>query len=513
MQKYLSCCFLIFLFLNVRTESHAQIVCIMCYDQNDSISTGVTNLILNGGFENTNCVASTGVIGSATSFCPNSGGYSCDLANWTCTGGGTNTYSCIYDITTNKSMIEEGINAVYMGNFYCNPCSNTSQDTSCLITTDCTVSGPPPGFPFNPDPAFGGSIGVSIEQTVNGLTPLSTYILEFWAGGEEFMTEPGLFAVDVGFGNTFLHTRNTPVGTGIGIRYLIEFSAVSSSHIIRFTNWGHVCGNCTELVLDDVRLYPLAQLNPSIPPCAGSTPVALFTGPNHICPGTCTDFTNLSTSSFTYQWLFPGANPGVSTDVNPANICYNTPGNYPVTLISTGVSSSDTLTLNNYVTVYPYPAPQGISQSGDTLFANAGAVNYQWYQNGIAIPGATNYFYVADTGGDFSVVATDGNNCEVEAVVFDVIAGIGDASSSGLDGGLVLFPNPAHDHLSIKCKSEISSVRIYNLLGEIIFNAEGNAMNKIDCRELPSGLYRIECTGSGRVYRSKFVRSSLSIVR
>src|SRR4029078_5359291 len=107
------------------SDSNAQVICIMCYDQNDSISTGVNNLIQNGGFEITPCPASTGVIGSATSFCPNSVGYVCDLANWTCTGGGSNTYACIYNLVTNKSLICEGNNSVYMGNFYCNGCSNT----------------------------------------------------------------------------------------------------------------------------------------------------------------------------------------------------------------------------------------------------------------------------------------------------------------------------------------------------------------------------------------------------
>jgi hypothetical protein len=65
-----------------------------------------------------------------------------------------------------------------------------------------------------------------------------------------------------------------------------------------------------------------------------------------------------------------------------------------------------------YITVYPFPPAQGILQSGDTLYANAGAVTYQWYFNNNLIPGATNYFYVAPASGDYNVVATDGNGCE-----------------------------------------------------------------------------------------------------
>ena len=65
------------------------------------------------------------------------------------------------------------------------------------------------------------------------------------------------------------------------------------------------------------------------------------------------------------------------------------------------------------MTVYPYPAPQGIMQNGDTLFANQGAVSYQWYHDGVIIPGATDYFYIASEGGDYNIVATDANNCEI----------------------------------------------------------------------------------------------------
>src|SRR6185295_18578240 len=98
-----------------------------------------------------------------------------------------------------------------------------------------------------------------------------------------------------------------------------------------------------------------------------------------------------------------------STDMNPMSICYNTPGSYDVQLIASDGANSDTLLMQNYIVVYPYPLPQSIQQIGDTLFANQGSPTYQWYYAGVAIPGATNYFYVAPQSGNFSVVATDNN--------------------------------------------------------------------------------------------------------
>ena len=70
----------------------AQIVCIYCFDTNDSISSNVTNLIQNGSFENHNCTPNT----NGSSYCPNSAAYQCNLTNWTCTGGGSGTYCQIF---------------------------------------------------------------------------------------------------------------------------------------------------------------------------------------------------------------------------------------------------------------------------------------------------------------------------------------------------------------------------------------------------------------------------------
>lgn len=247
------------LFFN--TFSYGQVLCIYCYDQNDSISSNVNNLIMNGGFENTNCIVN---YLSTSVFCPNSSHYSCDIANWICTGGGINTYCQMMDSI--HCTIVEGTKAVYFGNNLCNACSNTNYDTSCVIDLNCTVGGIPQGFPVAIISGYGGDTGVSLQQTVTGLTVGNTYVLEFWAGGEWGYTHRGLFAVDVGFGDTLLRNKSTDVGS-VGTRFIIEFKATSPSHTIKFTNWGHISSYSTELVLDDVKLYTLAELNENINHC------------------------------------------------------------------------------------------------------------------------------------------------------------------------------------------------------------------------------------------------------
>jgi hypothetical protein len=191
-----------------------------------------------------------------------------------------------------------------------------------------------------------------------------------------------------------------------------------------------------------------------------------------------------------------------------------------VTLIVSNSIDSDTLTLNNYVTVLPYPPPQSITQNGDTLFANTGAVSYQWYHNGVLIPGATNYFYVASTGGDYYVIATDVNGCEVEAAIFNVVAAV--SSLSFADGsGVWLYPNPVEKDLIIKTSNDLDLTAIefiiFNALGQKVITARPGGNNQrpaesserqlaIDCKFLPSGIYYLQILTSYHTYQSRFIK-------
>jgi PKD repeat protein len=238
---------------------------------------------------------------------------------------------------------------------------------------------------------------------------------------------------------------------------------------------------------------------------------ANFVAATNLCPGTCIDFLNLSFNATSYQWNFPGASPDTSTAVNPVNICYSNTGNYDVQLIASNSNGSDTLYFSNYITVFPQPLPQSIIQNGDTLFANAGATSYQWYFNGNIINGATDYFYVAPSSGDYNVVATDVNGCEVEAVINNVVAGLQSTVDRGL---LTVFPNPLTESLSIKGYMLIGTaveISIYNVMGEKVFSdaipiAIGSKLPTVDCQLFPSGIYYLEIFSDKKTYRAKFLK-------
>ena len=237
-------------------------------------------------------------------------------------------------------------------------------------------------------------------------------------------------------------------------------------------------------------------------------PVAAAAAIHQLCPGTCTSFINLSLRSTSWQWNFQGASPDTSSSFSPTGICYSAPGSYDVTLIAYSVNGIDTMVLEDAITVYDYPAPQSIQLQGDSLVANAGASTYQWYYNGTLVSGATNNVFVTTDDGDYNVIATDSNGCEVEAVIYNVDTKIESASAPKI---VSVFPNPVIDFLTVSSKAIYSERAIvYNASGEIVISAKHNVNDaddlRIDCRQLAPGFYFLELTGQDNVYRYPFVR-------
>ncbi len=87
-----------------------------------------------------------------------------------------------------------------------------------------------------------------------------------------------------------------------------------------------------------------------------------------------------------------------------------TTGNFNVNIIDTNTNcfvNSDAVSLA-YTNL---PAPS-IYQTNDTLYTQSGLFAYQWYLNSQPISGATNWFYVLNVSGNYSVSAFNQYNCE-----------------------------------------------------------------------------------------------------
>lgn len=90
---------------------------------------------------------------------------------------------------------------------------------------------------------------------------------------------------------------------------------------------------------------------------------------------------NSSANTTNFFWIFEGANPGTSIDQNPI-VTYTISGTYDVILVANNESGSDTLILENYITVNPLPTAGFLFTTNNltSSFTNtsANADSYFW---------------------------------------------------------------------------------------------------------------------------------------
>lgn len=225
---------------------------------------------------------------------------------------------------------------------------------------------------------------------------------------------------------------------------------------------------------------------------ATPAPVAGFTvSDSELCQSGCVDYTDISTGNpTTWLWIFQGAATAFSTQQNPSQICYNSPGTYEVTLIVTGASGTDTLTTQSVI-VHPDPPQPVITFSGDTLFATPGFSSYQWSLNGSVIPGATNDFYVVLADGAYTVSVADSNGCNAESVILNYATGLNEVTS---ELQLIVYPNPSNGIFHIQNAEEYLSIDVVNAVGEIILNlsVENLGSSTLDLKNKPKGVYFLD---------------------
>ena len=123
-----------------------------------------------------------------------------------------------------------------------------------------------------------------------------------------------------------------------------------------------------------IRRYPLWQWGNLATTGAGPYGFmkAFFYAKNKkVVKGTTTQFVEHSMGCpRSFEWQFPGGTPSSSTDRFPV-VTYNTPGTYDVTLIVHNFNHSDTLTLQNYITVVDSVAPHVIKPNYTEYFTDS----------------------------------------------------------------------------------------------------------------------------------------------
>lgn len=148
-----------------------------------------------------------------------------------------------------------------------------------------------------------------------------------------------------------------------------------------------------------------------------------------------------------------------------------------------------------------------IKQTGGIL-NTSGTGSYQWYLDGVEIPGEINQTLAVNENGNFTVMLTDENGCSAMSSVFSVI-------NTGIKGNtsysdLTAYPNPSSGLIYFKgniITSAPAKIEVRNNLGKLIFSETSFNMNQaIDLSNATRGIYFIQLSDGSKVQSFKVIK-------
>lgn len=262
---------------------------------------------------------------------------------------------------------------------------------------------------------------------------------------------------------------------------IIDFITPTANMQVSFkTGDNAASGHIVEAGLDLFYVYD----SPTVLPTA-SFNAASVAG----CAPFTANFNDLSTAATSWSWTLAGASPASSTLANPSAV-YTTPGSYDVSLTVTNALGTNTLTLENYITVYEVPVVSASPGAGAATVAISGGTapfDILWSD------GQTTETASGLAVGTYTVTVTDANGCSANASV-EVTQG---ASINMLDNQIQVhvYPNPVEDVLNLNLSVDGISGEFFLEIKDINGKLVATKMilpgtNSIDMSGLATGVYQ-----------------------
>lgn len=160
------------------------------------------------------------------------------------------------------------------------------------------------------------------------------------------------------------------------------------------------------------------------------------------------------------------------------------------------------------VVVNALPVKLLVNRSHDTLSATAGFSSYQWYFNGVVIPGETNPTHIAQNTGNYFVYYTDTNSCGNYSDTLNIdFTGM----PSLVSGNVIAYPNPASNKLSVELPQtyieESTLITIYAYNGKQVKQQQLTIHERnstVDISGLKPGIYLLNIEVQNRSYLCRF---------
>jgi len=269
-------------------------------------------------------------------------------------------------------------------------------------------------------------------------------------------------------------TLDANLGTGLVYQWLLN-----GANIVGANNDNLVVYAAGHYSLQVSDANSCQNTSDSVEVIVNPLPIAVITanGATTICANDSVSLVASLGFGNTYQWALDGVDiPGATNEIYFADES----GNYTV-LITNSFGCSQLSTAIG-VTVLPLPNPV-VTQ--DFMEVTTGTfVTYQWYLNGVIIPGATNQSYTVTENGNYTVVVTDNNGCSNTSAPFNYNSvGI---NVTEIGSQVKIYPNPSASIVNIDAPFNTLIV-LQNIEGKILIS--GNNLNTINVSDISQGVY------------------------
>ncbi len=218
-----------------------------------------------------------------------------------------------------------------------------------------------------------------------------------------------------------------------------------------------------------------------------------------ICLGD-TAILKATTDAVSWQWYF---NDILLPNEKSATIKVTEAGVYKVYVTNDHCSA-----ISDLVTINVSSGPAAFFTFDGTVLIAEQAESYQWYFNGIAIPGANNISYTPTKSGTYSLHTTDIIGCVgISAEINITIT----ATNSVDNSYLKIYPNPVKDQLniSINPNNAFTDWSIINASGIVIKSGKFNVNQTsavITIDDLAKSAFILNCIGKSYSVKQMFIK-------
>jgi hypothetical protein len=178
-----------------------------------------------------------------------------------------------------------------------------------------------------------------------------------------------------------------------------------------------------------------AIVTTSSTPAVITTPPIYISGDTTLCSGNSVWLYTSKINGVSYVWLKNGT-PVTSGSIHDTGYVATSAGLYSVRIYNTcnndsATSATVTISANNVPAVPTISASEQTTfcSSDSVLLTSSSAANYQWYKDGVVIPGAIHQSYIVHQGGSYKVSTSNSCNTSFSAPITITISPLPSAPS------------------------------------------------------------------------------------